>query len=90
MRRVCAAAACALLVACSNRARRRDAGLRPAPEASVTLDATAVAPDAPAIVSGAWSDPSTLGETVSNALASGAARSVFGALAKPTEDLSRS
>lgn len=54
------------------------------------LDATAVAPDAPAIVSGAWSDPSTLGETVSNALASGAARTVFGALAKPTEDLSRS
>ncbi len=54
------------------------------------FDATAQSPDAPAIVSGAWSDPSTLGETVSNALASGTPQSVFGATAKPAEDLSQS
>lgn len=90
MRRVCAAAACALLEACSNRARHRDAGPRALPEASAVFDATAQSPDAPAIVSGAWSDPATLGQTVSNARATGTPQVVFGATATPTEDLSQS
>lgn len=89
MRRLGLATVCALLTACPGGARRGDASAPPARDVARSVDAPPADASEPVIVSGAWSDTSTLGESVSNARSAGA-RGVFGALGRPSEDLSQS
>jgi hypothetical protein len=89
VRRVSRVAACALLAACSNRPRRTDAAAPIVRDVVATPDVAVSDASATVIVSGAWADPTTLGEATSNARAAGASGAVFGAVARPTEDLSQ-
>ena len=83
-------AACALLVACARRPQPRDAGPSPTRDGAPAVDASAAVDAPPAARSGGvWCAPSVLGDAVSNALSSESLHAVYGAVATPTEDLTR-
>ncbi len=84
-----AAVVCALVVACSQRARREDASVAAPRDVKAVVDAAAGDAGAAPRPGGMWRDRGVVGDAVSNALACGSPREVFGAVAKPTEDLSQ-
>lgn len=90
MRGLRAAVVCALVVACTGRPRQRDAGVAPARDGGFATDAN-VAVDASlaARPGGVWRAPAIVGDAVSNALSSESLHAVYGAVATPTEDLTR-